>query len=353
MHQKNKSVKLNLISESQMKRIGLLFLAFLFLINFSFSQSKVGTTAANFLGISVGPKAIGMGSAFVAVANDVTSLYWNPSGISRGMKSQFEASHTNWLVGTDYNWVGLVINLDNTNAFGISFSQLDYGEDDVTTVLLPEGTGERWDAKDMAIGLSYARNLTDRFSIGATAKYISQQIWNESASAFAVDVGLLYITPFNDLKIGMSISNFGSDMKMDGKDLIKQIDLEAESQGINKTIVASLKTDYWPLPLFFRVGVAMDVLKNDDITVTTAVDAFRPSDNNSSVNVGMEFSYSNMFFARVGYKNLFLEDTEEGLNFGAGLKYNLMETSFVHCDYAFSSFGKFNNLHTFSLGVTF
>lgn len=336
-----------------MKKIGLLLVIITLLINISFSQSKVGTTAAPFLGISIGPKAVGMGSAFVAVANDATALYWNPSGISRSMKSQFLASHTNWLVGSNLNWVGLTVNLDNINSLGISFTQLDYGEDEVTTVLNPEGTGERWDAMDISIGLSYARNLTDRFSIGGTIKYISQQIWNENASAFAIDVGLLYITEFNDLKIGMSISNFGTDMQMKGKDLIRRIDLDPNSQGINKTIPSELKTDAWPLPLFFRVGIAMDVIKFNDIVLTTAIDALRPSDNNSSVNIGLQFSWNETFFVRAGYKNIFLDKSEEGLNFGGGLKYNFMETSFVHFDYAFTSFGKFDNLHSFSLGVIF
>jgi opacity protein-like surface antigen len=336
-----------------MKKVGLLLLMMFLSANLFLAQSKVGTTAAPFLGISVGPKALGMGSAFVASADDATALYWNPSGISRVMKSQFAASHTTWLVGTNFNWAGLSINLDNTNSIGLSFTQLDFGEDIVTTVLSPEGTGERWNAQDIAIGLSYARNLTDRFSIGGTVKYIGQQIYHESASAFAVDIGLLYITEFNDLKIGMSISNFGTDMKMDGRDLVKRIDLDPGSTGNNENIVAVLKTDEWPLPLFFRVGVAMDVVKTNDIVVTLAADAFRPSDNNSSLNVGMEFSWNDLFFIRGGYKNLFLDDSEEGVNFGGGIKYNFIEANYIQFDYAFTSFGKFDNLHTFSLGVSF
>jgi opacity protein-like surface antigen len=336
-----------------MKKVGLLLLIIFSAANLVLAQSKVGTTAAPFLGISIGPKALGMGSAFVASADDATALYWNPSGISRVMQSQFIASHTKWLVGTNLNWVGVSINLDNTNSLGLSFTQLDYGDDIVTTVLNPEGTGERWSAQDMAIGLTYARNLTDRFSIGGTAKYINQQIYNESAMAFAVDIGLLYITEFNDLKIGMSISNFGTDMKMDGRDLVKRIDLAPGATGNNETIPTVLKTDNWALPLFFRVGVAMDVVKTDDIAVTLAADAFRPSDNNSSLNVGMEFSWNNLFFIRGGYKNLFLDESEEGLNVGGGLKYNFVETNYIHFDYAFTAFGKFDNLHTFSLGVLF
>jgi hypothetical protein len=336
-----------------MKKIFLFLIFCLFISGNILAQSKVGTSAAPFLGISIGPKAMGMGSAFVAVANDASTLYWNPSGISRMMKTQFIASHTNWLVNTNFNWVGFCLNLNNVDAIGVSFTQLDYGEENVTTVISPEGTGERWDAMDIAFGLSYARNLTDRFSIGGTVKYIQQKIWNESASAFGLDVGLLYVTEFNDMKIGMSISNFGTDMTMDGKDLIKRIDLDPESQGINKTIPAILKTDAWTLPLFFRVGVAMDIYKTEEMRFTTAIDAFRPSDNNASLNIGGEFEWNNMVFIRGGYKTLFLDASEEGLNFGGGLQYNFTGASFVTVDYAFSSFGKFNSLHTFSIGIIF
>jgi hypothetical protein len=336
-----------------MKKIFTVILLLSLYIQFSFSQAKVGTSAAPFLGISAGPRAVGMGSAFVAMADDASALYWNPSGIARSMKSEFTAAHTGWLVNTNYNWVGFVLNLNNTDFLGVSFTQLDYGEDYVTTVVAPEGTGEKWDAMDIAFGLSYARNLTDRFSIGGTAKYIQQKIWNESASAFALDVGLLYITEFNDMKIGMSISNFGTDMTLDGKDLIKRIDLDESSAGINKTIPAKLKTDAWTLPLFFRVGVAMDVFKSDLIKVTTAADAFRPSDNQASINVGGEFSWSDMIFIRAGYKSLLLDESEEGFNCGGGLKYNYTGTAFINVDYAFTTFGAFDNLHSFSLSITF
>jgi hypothetical protein len=61
--------------------------------------------------------------------------------------------------------------------------------------------------------------LTDRFSIGFTAKFVQERIWNSTASGFAFDVGTLYRTPFNDLMIGASISNFGTSMKLDGRDI--------------------------------------------------------------------------------------------------------------------------------------
>ena len=170
------------------------------------AQSKVGTTAAQFLGISVGPRAVAMGSAFVAQGGDVSALYWNPGAISRSGQSQLMVSSTDWLIDTRLNWVGFQLAIDEANTIGISMTQLDYGQDDVTTVAAPEGTGQVWTAQDVAVGVSYARNLTDRFSIGGSFKYVSQKIWNESATAFAFDVGLLFITPFNGLRLGMSLS---------------------------------------------------------------------------------------------------------------------------------------------------
>ncbi len=160
----------------------------------AFAQSKVATTAAQFLGISVGPRAIAMGSAYVASNQDVSSLYWNPGAAVFAGQNQVAFQNTNWLAGTTLRWAGLMLNLDGDNAIGVSLTELDYGEEDVTTVTAPEGTGEVWSAKDIAIGLTYSRRLTDRFAIGGSAKYVNQSIFNESASNFTFDVGVLYIT---------------------------------------------------------------------------------------------------------------------------------------------------------------
>ncbi len=213
-----------------------ILILFILILGTLHGQDKVGTTAAPFLGIGAGPTAIGMGGAFVAVANDASALYWNPSGISRNGHNEILFEHTNYLIGTSYNFFGGVIALDDENAIGISVTYLDYGSDRVTTIELPDGTGESWSAKDMSLGLSYSRNLTDRFSIGGTAKMILQQIWHESATGWALDAGLLYITPFNDLKIGMNISNFGTDMRMTGEDLYITHDPNQSVAGNNSKI---------------------------------------------------------------------------------------------------------------------
>jgi len=317
------------------------------------AQSKVGTTAAQFLGISVGPRAIAMGDAFVASSADVSSIYWNPGAFAQSEKSQFLFSNAEWLAGTKFRWFGFMLNFDNTNAVAISLTNLDYGEDDVTTVQSPDGTGERWSAQDIAIALSYSRRLTHRFSIGGSVKYVGQTIWNETASTVAFDLGLLFVTGFYDMRLGMSFSNFGGDMRLDGRDLLQRVDIDPANSGSNKTLVGTLKTDPWPLPLFFRVGLAMDVIKTSSLNVTLAADAVRPNDNVEYVNAGGELGWNNLIFLRGGYRGLFKKDTEEGLSFGAGVRYEIAGLATVDVNYAYTQFGLFGNLNTIALAVSF
>lgn len=331
----------------------IIVLVFTLMANTAFSQAKIATTAAQFLGISVGARASSMGGAFVAMNNDVSSLYWNPGAFSQSAENMMTFSNTDWLVGTKFRWFGGMFHLGDIGSVGISVTQLDYGEEDVTTVLAPDGTGERWSAQDYSAALSYSRRLTDRFSVGGTVKYISQRIWNESASTIALDLGLLFVTGFNDMRLGMSISNFGGDMQLDGRDLLQRVDIDPGNTGSNKTLVGKLKTDPWPIPLIFRVGIAMDVMKNDFASVTVALDAVRPSDNTEFVNAGAEVSFANFVYVRGGYRSLFRDDVEEGLNLGAGIRYSLEGAGSVGIDYAYHEFGLFGNLNTIGITVGF
>jgi hypothetical protein len=320
------------------------------------AQSKVGTSAAQFLSISVGPRAIAMGSAYVAENTDVTSLYWNPGAFQQAGKSEAMFSHTNWLVGTNFRWLGFMLRLGEDNAVGLSLTQLDYGEEDVTSVQMPEGTGEKWTAQDLAFGLSYSRRLTDFFAMGGSVKYVRQQIWNESATAWAFDLGLLFVTGFNGMRLGVSMTNFGGDLQLEGSDLTRQVDIDPSNSGSNKNLVGYLKTDPWPMPLTFRVGLAMDVLKGDQFIATLAADAVRPSDMGESVNVGTEVGWNKMVFVRAGYRgavNNSKTDKEDGLTFGAGLHYALEGVGGIGVDYAYMQFGAFGNLSTIAVSVNF
>jgi hypothetical protein len=339
------------------KMRGIIFHLFLLLLLIAWSaqvvnaQSKVGTAAAQFLNIPVGGKAIAMGGASTAAVDDPTALYWNPGAVSRIGTSRLYAAITDWLVGTNHKWFGVQLMITSHDALGFSMNNLDYGKrQEVTTVEQPEGIGEYWEANDLALGISYCRNLTDRFSIGGTVKYISQQIWHEQASQFAVDVGLLFITQFNGLQIGACMKNFGGELKLDGRDLLERIDLDPESEGNNETIVANLKTDSWPIPLSFNIGVAMPVINHKQLKLTLAADALIPTDNSETLNLGMDLTLMRIFSIRGGYQSLFREASENGLTLGAGLKVPVSYLDII-VDYSYQDFSRFGTVQTTALSI--
>jgi hypothetical protein len=315
--------------------------------------TKVGTTSAAFLEIEVGSRANGMGGAFVAVADDATALYWNPAGITQLQSSEISLIHTEWLVGINYDYGAIVIPIGFNNVIGLSLMALTMGEMEVRTVEEPEGTGEMFSAVDMSASLSFARSLTDRFAIGFNAKYINQRIWHMNASSFAIDVGTIFRTQFRDMKIGMSISNFGNKMQMQGRDTQIEHDIAPEIEGNNSQISAFLKTDKWSLPLIFRVGISMDIVNNGNHRVTFSSDANHPNNNTEYINVGVEYSFNKFLFLRAGYKSLFLQDSEEGLTMGAGIVQSLRGLGEMKFDYAYADFGRLNNTQRFSLGIKF
>ncbi len=334
------------------KSIVVLLLILFLMSGTLFSQTKVGISSSTFLGIGAGPKALSLGSSMVATASDASAIYWNPGATAQLTGNQIVFSNMNWFLGTNINYFGAVFKFGSANAVGISYYNLDYGDEKVTTVQEQSGTGEYWSANDMAISLSYARLLTDRFSLGGSVKYIQSRIWHESAQSLAADVGLLFKTQLDGLRIGMSITNYGADMQFDGSDLYTKIDLDPDALGNNETLTAKMKTETWALPLFFRIGIAYTKSFGDFSNVTVSSDAFVPSDNEEQINIGVEWEFFNQFALRAGYKGIGYEDSQEGLTFGGGLKYKINNIGFM-LDYSYQEFEYFENVQTFGLGLFF
>jgi Uncharacterised protein family (UPF0164) len=316
--------------------------------------SKVGTTAGTFLEIGVGPSN-GMGGAFVSLANDATALYWNSAGIANFVQNEVSIVHINWLASTNLDYAALVIPLRDIGNIGFSFTSLSMGDEKVRTVEMPEGTGEYYSASDIAVAVSYARNLTERFSIGFSAKYVQESIWHMSSNAFAIDVGTLFRTDLiGGLTIGASISNFGTKMQLSGRDTRTFESVDPTKQGSNDRVPYVIDLDSWDLPLVFRIGLSTNVVKTDDYRFTVAIDAQHPNDNYESVNTGAEFSFKDFLFIRGGYQSLFLVDKEGGLTFGAGINSKMLfSNDLFRFDYSYRDFGRLNAVHSFSIGIKF
>ncbi|MCF8240822.1 MAG: PorV/PorQ family protein [Melioribacteraceae bacterium] len=322
---------------------------------FAQNVSKTGTTAASFLEIGVGANAIGMGGAFVSVANDASALYWNAAGIAELQKFEAIVVHTDWIAETNFDFAGLVLPLGDFGTLGFGFTSLSMSDMKVTTVEQPDGTGEFFNASDIAVGISYSRFLTDRFSIGFTFKYIEQRIWHMSSSAFAIDAGTKFRTDLlGGLTIGAAISNFGTPMRLDGRDARYFIRVDENKLGSNERIPTSIEMDTWELPLLFQIGISTYAINNDLYKLMFAADASVPNNNYQSMNLGSELSYQDFIFLRFGYNSLLLEDGEGGLSFGIGMNSKMIfSDAIVNFDYAFRDFGRLQNIHNFSVGIKF
>ena len=315
--------------------------------------TKVGTTSAQFLKLGVGARAIALGGTFVAEANDLSALYWNPAGLTKIGGGAVQFSHTQYLADISYNYAAFGIDVGNLGTLAASLVYLDSGDMEVRTTAEPEGTGERFRKTDMALQVSYARALTDRFSIGSTLKYVREQIWHSSASAMAFDIGVLFTTPYERLRLGASMANFGPKMQMSGRDIIFSTDPSQTQEGNVEIVNSEYLMDRHPLPLLFRVGLAWDAINTSDHRVVVLTDAAHPNDNSEYLNLGMEYSFRDLFSLRSGYRNAFETDGEQGLTLGAGVHMRIDRSTRISFDYAYADFGRLEKTQWYTLNLQF
>jgi len=309
---------------------------------------NIGTAGAKFLRMPVGARAAALGGAVVACIDDPSAAFWNPAGIVGVRSTGVFFSHTPWWATTALNSAALVTSFEDVGSLGLSFSILTMDKMEVTTELSPDGTGQMFDAGDMMIGVTYARRLTEDFSVGITAKYVNQRIWNESANGWAVDIGTQYRIGFEDLTLAMSMMNFGPDMAYDGTDLDVKYDVNMNIPE-NRLTPARLAPETYPLPLSFQLGLSMTAFRMDDLSLLVAADVVHPNDNVERVHLGGELVIMKNFFLRGGYR--FGYDLESA-TFGAGAMLPVGDWS-VSFHYAYALYDLLPNVSRFSLSMTF
>lgn len=315
--------------------------------------SNVGTTAAAFLNIGVGARATAMGGAFAAIAGDASALYWNPAGISLCQHPEITFSHSDWYLDIYHEYIGAVAPAGR-HAFGAGITYVGMPDQAVRTIEQPEGTGDYYNAADLALAISYSYEFTDQFAMGFTFKYIHQRIYHSAASTAAVDLGALYRpSALEWLTLGVQIANFGPDLRLRGSDLMQKIDID-ENHNSSSELPVSLDTDAFSLPLMFRFGIACKLLQSKRNAFTLAADLLHPSNNSESLNLGAEYLFMGAFALRGGYHSLLERDYEisGGLTLGAGLK---VYTSGVLLllDYAYQTHSVLENVNRISCGLVF
>lgn len=325
---------------------------------FGQTVSKTGTTAAQFLKIPVGSRSAALGGAVGASVNDPSAMVWNPSAIANIENNTLMVEYADWFLDLKHNYLGFVMPMGNRSSLGVNITALTMDDMTVTTFEDPEGAlGLKFRAYSYAVGVTYARYLIDKFALGANVKYVNETIWNSSASAVAFDIGTTYETPFDGIILGVSITNFGQKMQINGKDLTTTVDIDPPNNGNNGQINTRLETDEFDLPLMLRVGLAWQPIKSEQVNATIMVDGTSPNDNYQSVSVGTEVTFLGDRFAIRGGLPYITGRTEDErtLKFtaGAGVKHNLNNGLGFDFGYALNSYTNLGLVNRVSVSISF
>ncbi len=327
--------------------ITLIVIALFFLTSLPAEEfAPVGTAVAQFIEIGLGARATGMGEAYTALAGGAGAVFWNPAGLAdAGDRSLFTAYNT-WPAGISIGGLSMAMNLGNLGTIAVSSVYLMTDDMEITTIGQPEGTGEYFNISNYSLGVTFARYLTDKVSVGLTTKLVHEGYWDYSYSTWAVDMGTLYRTGFHGMNIAMSILHFGPEVSFSG-DYIDYSDpksYDAQPDPEPKTF------EKYSLPVNFRFGISFDALKTDMHRVIVAMDMIHPNNNLEQYNLGIEYGMNGMFFLRCGYK---LTADEGGLCLGGGTSISLAGNLKIITDYSYADMGVLRNIHRFSLGIDF
>lgn len=327
-----------------MKKIILTIITFGFLFNISTAQdfAPVGTAVGQFLEIGTGARATGLGEAFTAMSSGAEAVMWNPAGLADGGPRSLMFSYNQWPAEISFSGIVFAIKVGRIGTFAIHSKNMMTDDIEITTINQPGGTGETFGITNSSLGLSYARYLTDKVSIGVTGKMVQEKYWDYDYSTMSLDLGTLYRTDFHGLRIGMSMLHFAPEVQFNGE----YIDF-SDPQSIDKDEPVEFET--YSLPMTFRFGAAINVLDNEKHLITLAADMVHPNNTTEQYNFGVEYSFARLFFLRSGYKT---SADEGGISFGAGANINVLQSTNITLDYAYSDLGILKNSHRFTISLS-
>ncbi len=307
---------------------------------------RAGISAFQFLKIDAGARGLGMGGTFVAVTNDVTSLYWNPAGLAQSEQNQVSVTHTNYVVDIQHEFLAASYHLTSYDAVGISFTSLHTDDMPVTTETQPFGTGQYFSFGDIAIGATYSRKMTDQFSFGVTLRYVEETLDVLKMRGLVADLGTYYWTGLGTSRFAVVVSNFGGDVSPKGT--------VTQYSGQDISSFQSFSP-----PTRFKIGFAIEPVELTDQRLTTSIELNHPNDNAENVHLGAEYAYQERLFLRGGVKrtigeSLLGEDQTGSSDFTLGMGVVMpVGGNHISVDYAFANFNGLGSIHMFSVGVTY
>jgi hypothetical protein len=303
-----------------------------------------------------------MSGAYGAVVNGVDAVYHNAAALTGVTGPSVQLSRINYVADVNFNYVAFAMP-GMGGAVGVHFGAMNSGDMPMTTIQDPTNESAiMFDVSSWVLGLTYATPLTDRLSMGVTAKYVQETIWDMKAGRIAFDIGTLYYTGFSNWRFGATLSNFGPNARFMGGHLVTQYDkYDDENQA---ETVAEDRAEEVALPLTFKLSTAYDFVISDQMQITTCLEGAHPNDATEYVAGGLEYKLTTPMAGlalRGGYRLTGMEtmgnqkdlDTSaEGFVLGAGLTVPFIARQLTF-DYTWQDYTKLGTNHIFSLSMSF
>lgn len=305
--------------------------------------NKGGRTAFQFLKIGVGARQAAIGEAGLAVVRDVNAVFWNPANITGIESVEVAFSYNRWLADMNYVASAVGARWGRVGVFSLSVATLDYGDIEEALVTASSGsndprTGETFSGSDLLFGLTYAREFTDRLSIGVGAKFMRESLFEYAVNNVAFDVGTYYDMGYKGLRLAMSAQNFSGSVRWLGDE-------------------ASDRQEGYDIPLVFRIGLAANLVGGQDAVlnageahrVTISAEAINTNDFSERFNFGGEYAFGNLLLLRAGYRANYADGN---WSFGFGLTPTFGDVA-VRIDYAYVHYTYLNVPHRVTLALAF
>ncbi|MFY8136886.1 MAG: PorV/PorQ family protein [Flavobacteriales bacterium] len=285
-----------------MKKLAIIFLTTITGLTSAFAGNpdRAGSAGAGHLLVNPWARTSGSAGAGMASINGIEATFLNPAGLAFTRKTELVFTNTQYLVGTGIklNAFGFGQKVGESGALGLSVTNMNFGDLDITTEALPEGGIGTFSPTYTNIALSYAKGFSNSIYGGLTVRMISEAIYNAKAQGFTFDAGIRYVTGEKDnVRFGIALRNVGPPMRYRGDGLSTAANVA--SNGTQLTV--EQRSDKYEMPSLVNVGFAYDFLFNDKMKLTTDASFTSNSFTKDQFGLGAQFGFRERFFLRAGY----------------------------------------------------
>jgi hypothetical protein len=338
---------------------------------FAGSVERKGTAGAMELSIPVGARGTALGGAVASDITGVESMFWNPAGLASVQGTDVLMSHQSYFADMKLNYVGVATHVGGFGVLGLAAKILSIGDIAVTTEAAPDGTGEILTPTFSVIGVTWARQFTDRVNFGGTMNWVSENIVDNTASGMAFDFGVQYATDWRNFRIGMVMKNYGTSMTYSGPGFELSVRDPAADPNANPKIVSTSSSKF-EMPSFFTLSTSYNLMQSS-VTRLTALAAFQNNNfTGDNVRAGVEWGYRDLLALRGSYFGTFNgqidsatgsetfklasgDDLYSGWAVGGGVKTKLGSDSKIGVDFAWKPVktGTFDDIYEVGVNIGF